>query len=106
MFEQVKHKTKRDVQRRARELGATIAINSEAPQLDVGVMAPGWHHWQGEDVHELIGCQHDGESAGEVWDDLWHRMTGVQHCTPETCQAWDNGRCSWWGFEPEEGGAA
>ncbi len=89
------HKTKRDVIRLAKTLGATLYINIDRDPLDVELVAPTGHYWKDDPVvHALVGHQHPCERAGDVWDDLYDRASGgviscddmESHCTD--CDFW------------------
>ena len=75
-------KTKRDVMRLAKRLGATVSINANPPRLDVGVEAPRGSNWSCDPgVHELVRCQWDDDTPADVWTDLWERMDlGIEFC--------------------------
>ena len=82
--------TRQDIRRAAKRVGAEVIVHREGP-LDLEVVAPDGHHWQGEDVHALVACQHPGERVGEVYDDLLSRMRGVEPCCRESrnCRDWN-----------------
>jgi len=91
------NKTKRDIERLAKRLGADLIVNNPAPELDCELVAPAGHHWKGEDVHSLVGCQDNWDTAGEVWEDVYHRaLDGVEVCDRDTCSSWHNNECDFW----------
>lgn len=94
-------KTKRDVVRLAKRLGAELIVDDRFAELDVEVEAPYGHHWTDCDVHVLVGHQNDDDTRAMLWDDLWERMKGgVELCRghggERSCGAMHNGQCDFW----------
>lgn len=79
------HSRRAEVERRARELGASLRVITR-PRLDVTIDAPQGMVWQATDSHALIQAMDGGMTEGQVWETLYERMgEGLRVCAQRAC---------------------